>query len=240
LFLYYIELKCEREFAKEVTKMKLRIAFFTVTLSLILCTSLMSADWGILMIDLGKKDVSNGVLLLAGGDGFTEPDSIGGKDCRSVPKVPPGQNTGNHAYFIVDGTVVNDKSAESKLWIGVEYYDLADDGPTDILMDYDDIGDAYPNQAFALTLPKDNRVIKFTKTEKWMIAIIAIDKAEFKEQGNGGDFRFHIEPYMSDIFYLDRVWVSNKELKEDDLTGVKAVSPGGKLAVSWGELKREN
>jgi len=220
--------------------MRLVTVFFIVTLSFVICTPLMSADWGIPMIDLGKKDVSNGVLLIAGGDGFTEPDSIGGKDCRSVPKVPAGLNTGNHAYFIVDGTVIEHKADESKLWIGVEYYDRAEKGSTGILMDYDDKGDTYPQNAFALGLPQADRTINFLDTDGWVIAIIPITQAEFKEQGNGGDFRFHIVPYMSGKFYLDRIWVSNKEFKEADLIGAKAISSGGKLAVCWGELKRNN
>ena len=209
--------------------MRLVAVFFIVTLFFVICTPLMSADWGIQMIDLGKKDVSNGVLLIAGGDGLTEPDSIGGKDCRSVPKVPPGLNTGNHAYFIVDKAVIANKEAEPKLWIGIEYYDRAEKGSTGILMDYDDQGDTYPQQAFALGLPQVGRTINFTDTNEWKIAIIPIDKTEFKEQGNGGDFRFHIVPYMSGKFYLDRIWVNNKEFKEADLIGAKAVS----LVENW-------
>jgi hypothetical protein len=220
--------------------MRLSIVFFVFMFYFVLCASLMSADWGILMIDLGKKDVSQGIILIAGGDGFTEPDSIGKKDCRSVPKVPPGLNAGNHAYFIVDKAVIANKEDESKLWIGVEYYDRAEKGSTGILMDYDDKGDTYPQNAFALGLPQAERTINFLDTDGWVIAIIPITQAEFKEQGNGGDFRFHIVPYMSGKFYLDRIWVSNKEFKEADLIGAKAVSSGGKLAVCWSELKRKN
>jgi hypothetical protein len=220
--------------------MRLVAVFFIVTLSFVICTPLMSADWGFPMIDLGKKDVSNGVLLIAGGDGFTEPDSIGGKDCRSVPKVSPGLNAGNHAYFIVDKTVIANKEAESKLWIGIEYYDKAEAGSVSILMDYDDKGDTYPQNAFALGIPQAGRTVNFMGTDGWAIAIIPIIQAEFKEQGNGGDFRLHIVPYMSSKFYLDRIWVNNKEFKEADLVGAKAVSSTGKLAVRWSELKRNN
>ena len=218
--------------------MRLYVLISTIVLSFLICSLAMSADWGIVMIDLGKKDASEGILILgSAGDGVHDPDSVAGKDCRSIPKVPPGLDTGNHAYFNIDGAVVADKAASSKVWIGVEYYDDPKAGATGIFMDYDNIGDASPNDAFALKLPKEGRTIKFTKTGQWKIAIIAIDQAEFKQQGNGADFRFHIDPYKLDKFYLDRIWASNREFKEKDLIGVKAVSSSGKLAVTWGKVK---
>jgi len=221
--------------------MKIRVMSCVMLFLLGTCGSLMAADWGILMIDLGKKDVSQGILMLEGADGVTEPDTIGGKEARVIPKVPPAlPGMGNHIYFIVDGTIIDGKSKEDKLWIAIEYFDKVDGGATGILMDYDDKGDTYPQQAFALNLPQGTRTINFTDTNEWKIAIIYIDQAEFKEQGNGGDFRFHIVPYMSGKFYVDRVWISNKEFKETDLTGKpQAVSLSGKLAISWGRIKQE-
>jgi hypothetical protein len=126
----------------------------TVVLSFLISNLAMSADWGIVMIDLGKKDVSQGILILgSGGDGIHDPDTVGNKDCRTIPKVPPGLNTGNHAYFNIDSSVVANKSDSNKVWIGVEYYDKPEVGSTGILMDYDDKGDTYPQNAFALGLP---------------------------------------------------------------------------------------
>ncbi len=219
--------------------MKDYIAFYVIIFIFVFCASSMSADWGILMIDLGKENVSKGILLHTNADGVTEPDDKAGLECRSVPKVPPAiPNTGNHAYFIVDSTKIDNKAKEDKLWIAVEYFDKAEAGSTGILMDYDDKGDAYPNQAFALGLPKDKRTINFTDTNEWKIVIIPIEMAEFKEQGNGGDFRFHIVPYMSGKFYLNRIWVSNKELKESDLVAVKAVRSANKMTSFWGKIKQ--
>lgn len=195
------------------------------------------ADWGILMIDLGKQDRSEGILRHENADGITEADTVGGEDARVIPKTPPGLNTGNHIYFIIDPTVVQGKAKESKVWIAVEFFDEADGGATGIFMDYDDKGDAYPQQAFALGLPKEGRLIPFTNTGEWQIAIIAVEQAEFKEQGNGGDFRFHIDPYMSGDFALNRVWVSNHEITEADLGSVQAITPGDKLTTLWGQLK---
>ncbi len=221
--------------------MRWYISIFTIIFSFLISSLAMSADWGILMIDLGKKDVSQGIVVLpSGGDGVHEPDTVGGKDCRTIPKVPPGLNAGNHIYFNIDSTVIANKEKEDKLWIAVEYYDKPDIGSTGILMDYDDKGDAYPNNAFALTLPQAGRLINFEGTEEWKIAIIPITQAEFKQQGNGADFRFHIVPYMSGKFSLDRVWASNKEFKMADLLGAKAVSSFEKITTAWGKVKNSS
>lgn len=221
--------------------MRLHVFIFAIVFSFLISNLAMSADWGILMIDLGKKDISQGILVLApGGDGVHEPDTVGGKDCRTIPRVPPGLNAGNHIYFNIDSTVIANKEKEDKLWIAVEYYDKPDVGSTGILMDYDDKGDAYPNNAFALNLPQAGRLINFEGTGEWKIAIIPITQAEFKQQGNGADFRFHIVPYMSGKFSVDRVWASNKEFKLADLMGVKAVSNSGKLAITWGKVKNSD
>jgi hypothetical protein len=189
------------------------------------------------MIDLGKDDVSQGVLLISSGDGFTEPDEVGGEECRSVPAKPPDLEAGNHAYFIVDTTLIDGKSEEDELWIAIEYFDEAEPGSTGFLMDYDDKGDQYPEQAFALGLPQADRTINFTDTSAWKIGIIHVESAEFKEQGNGADFRFHIVPYMTGAFYINRVWVSNNEFTESDLTEKAAVSSLSKLATCWGGIK---
>jgi hypothetical protein len=202
-----------------------------------ICSPLSAADWGILMIDLGKDDISQGILLLTGADGATEPDEIGGQECRSVPAKPPNLEAGNHAYFIVDTTLIDGKSEEDELWIAIAYFDEAEPGSTGFLMDYDDKGDQYPDQAFALGLPQADRTINFTDTNEWKIGIIHVESAEFKEQGNGGDFRFHIVPYMTGAFYINRVWVSNNELTESDLTDKAAVSSLSKLATCWGGMK---
>jgi len=170
-------------------------------------------DWGILMIDLGKDDISQGILLHTHNDGVTEPANIEGRDCRIILKAPPtSPNVGNHIYFNVD--IIN-KASENKLWVGIEYFDKSDGGATGIILDYDDKGDS----AFALGHPQDERTVSFTGTNQWKIAIIPIEEAEFKQQGNGADFRFHIFPYQKGVFYLNRVWISNREFKESDLIG---------------------
>lgn len=213
--------------------------YWLVSLSVLFVLTLpaMAAEWGVLMIDLGTNDVSQGVLLHPCGDGVTEPIAVADEDACVVPKTPPGLATGNHAYFIVDPAVVPDKSEESRLWIAVEYYDEAKGGASSIFMDYDDKGDVYPDQAFALNLPGETRTISFTNTKQWQIAIMEIEQAEFREQGNGGDFRFHILPYMSDALHLNRVWVSNNELTEADLGEIQAVDVSDKLAICWASLK---
>ena len=226
---------------QEVNEVKSYVLISTIVLSFLICSLAMSADWGILMIDLGQKDTSKGVLILpSGGDGVHEPDTIGGRDCRSIPKIP-GADTGNHAYFNVDSAVVQNKADSANVWIGIEFFDKPETGSTGILMDYDDKGDAYPDNAFALTLPTAGRTISFLGTGKWKIAIIAIDQAQFKQQGNGADFRIHIVPYKSGKLSLDHVWISNKAFKESDVTGgASAVSNSGKLAITWGKVKDSN
>jgi len=207
-------------------------------MAVLLVSSAVGAEWGVLSIQLGKKNISNGIIEKPQADGVTEPKEIGGKECRFVPKTPPGMNTGNHIYFSVDPAVIPDKDKTNELWIAVEFYDSAR-AATGLILDWDDKGDVYPQQAFALNAPADLKKIPFEYTDRWRIAIKHITNAEFKDQGNNADFRFHIDPYMSEGFYIHQVWVSDHELTERDLTGGgQTVSPSGRITTFWAEVKR--
>jgi hypothetical protein len=221
-----------------MNRMVYRISTVCVILAALAVSAAIGAEWGLLSIQLGKENISNGIVEKSQADGVTEPDKIGGKECRFVPKTPPGMNTGNHIYFSVDTAVIPDKSKTNELWIAVEFYDSAK-AATGLIMDWDDKGDVYPQQAFALNAPADLKRIPFEYTNEWRIAIKHITDAEFKDQGNGADFRFHIDPYMSEGFYVHKVWVSDHELTLEELTGVgQAVSPGEKTATFWAKVKK--
>lgn len=204
-------------------------------------TNVSAQEWGILSIELGKENKENGIIERANGqesDGITEPDKIGDKECKFVPKTPPGLgNTGNHIYFIVDSAVIPNKAKTNELWIAIEFFDSAKTA-TGIILQYDNVGDTYPDQAFALNTDQGPRTIKFTDTDEWKKVILHVEDAEFKEQGNNADFRYHIVDYMSEGFYVHKVWVSDHELTPDELGAPEAVSSYGKIASVWGELKK--
>lgn len=195
------------------------------------------AGWGILSIELGEENRSNGIIEKPQADGFTEPAEVEGKKCRYVPEVPPNlPDMGNHIYFSVDRSVVPDKEKASELWIAVEFFDSAKKAQG-LILDYDNKGDIYPQQAFALELPIERKLLPFENTGRWRIAIKHIEDAEFKDQGNNADFRFHIHPYKTEGFYIARVWVSDREIKEEDLIGRRPVRPSESLPEIWGRAK---
>lgn len=222
-----------------------KILIFSITFTiaiLYLYITLSFGEWGVLSIELGEENKENGIIERdngTSGDGITQADKIGDKECKVVSKTPPGQgNVGNHIYFIVDPTVVPDKAKTSELWIAVEFFDSAK-GASGILLDYDNEGDVYPDQAFALDVPQNLRMIEFTYTEEWKIGILHVEDAEFKKQGNSADFRYHIVDYMSDDFYVHKVWVSDQELTLEELGASKAVSSQDKMAITWAKLKNK-
>lgn len=217
-----------------------RAAVFTLILIIAMAYTKVSAkEWGVLSIKLGKENEKNGIKEHSSGDGVTEPDEIEDKECRFVPKTPPNENKGNHIYFIVDplDELPTDKSKTNELWIAVEFYDSAETA-TGIILQYDNEGDVYPDQAFALNVPQAPRTIEFTNTDEWKVAILHVEDAEFKEQGNSADFRFHIVDYMTEGFYVHKVWVSDHELTPEEVGASEAVSSHGKIASLWGELKQ--
>ena len=208
------------------------------TLLILLPLGALWAEWGILSIELGKENKSNGIIEKPQADGFTEPAEVEDRECRYVPEVPPNlPNVGNHIYFSVDRSVVPDKEKTHELWIAVEFFDSAKKAQG-LILDYDNKGDIYPQQAFALDLPLEKKLIPFENTGEWRIAIKHIEDAEFKDQGNNADFRFHIHPYKTEGFYIARVWVSDREIKEEDLIGRQPVPClYESLPEVWGRVK---
>ena len=196
------------------------------------------AEWTqdtIISIDLGAGGEDKGLHFVDGADGKVQEANKGGVDAIVVPETPPEHpDWGNHIYFDVDDSVL--RGEEADVWIAVEYFD---ETTHQLRLDYDDVGTDYPNKAFALLRDPIRAQLEDTKT--WRIAILEVEDTEFQNEGNGGDFRFHIEPSQAAPIYINRVWVCGDEPTEAELLGFwgeTPVNPKSKLSTTWASIKK--
>ncbi|MHC4797900.1 MAG: BACON domain-containing protein [Planctomycetota bacterium] len=141
-------------------------------------------------IDLGSPDDEQGIIHPEGGDGDTEPVTIGGRVCRE--NVDPNSDL----YFMFK---VSDSfcyaGSKSDLHIGIDYYDQ---GTNSLTLQYDATSSIYMNGG-SVTL---------TDTNTWKRHIYHVTDAHFGNRQNfAADFRIH-GGGAGITFYLDTVHVA--------------------------------
>lgn len=186
-------------------------------------------------IDLGEEN--QGLLLtqVEGGDGVTEPDDIGGLECRvnPWPYAGPGHN---HMYFRIDDAFL--LAVDVEAWIIVEYFDSAD--AQQINCQYDSNGAGPVGGAFRGAGDGAFEAVKPAGTDAWLTHTFHIEDGRFENRANGADFR--LTSHGQGSIWVNRVWVSLIEPPEDfdpDLPfGVsRAVTSTGKLPTIWAALR---
>ena len=191
-------------------------------------------------VDLGTEDA--GVLLsLAanGGDGFTEPDTQAGVDCKKAPFPYDGPGH-NHMYFDVDDSFI--MGGENEVWLVTEYFDS---GEADAAIDcqYDSNGAGPVEGAFRGAGDGAFDELAIENTETWRIHIWYMPDARFENRGNGHDCRF--STHARGDMWFNRVWVFLTEPPDpfdpDNISGdVAAVQARDKLTTTWGTLRQES
>lgn len=189
-------------------------------------------------VDLGAEDV--GVLLAIaanGGDGITEPDTQGGVDCKKAPFPYEGPGH-NHMYFDLDDSFIF--GGENSVWLVTEYFDAGEDGAA-INCQYDSNGDGPVDGAFRGAGDGAFEELAIENTNTWRFHVWPIPDARFENRANGHDMRF--STHARGDMWLNRVWVLRFEpeipFNPDSLSDVvSAAQPAGKLAATWGSLKK--
>jgi hypothetical protein len=185
--------------------------------------------------DLGEEN--EGLLLTQkeGGDGMTEPDDVGGLECRinPWPYAGPGHN---HMYFDVDDTFL--LAVDVEAWLVVEYFDSLD--APQINCQYDSNGAGPVAGAFRGAGDGAFEAIKPAGTDTWLAYTFHIEDGRFENRANGADFR--LTSHGQGPIWINRVWLSLVEPPEDfdpDLPfgQARAVDPVGKLAATWAAMK---
>lgn len=183
-------------------------------------------------IDLGKKN--EGFLLTQEeqGDGITEDDIKADADCRKLPYPYAGPGH-NHMYFRIDDSFMF--GGENEVWIVMEYFDEGQQ----IDCQYDSNGAGPVDGAFRGAGDGAFTMLTPENTETWKTHVWYITDGRFENRGNGSDFRF--STHAAGDMWVNRVWVLLFEPPDvfdpEEPFGPKAVQPGGKSAITWGELK---
>jgi len=185
--------------------------------------------------DLGEEN--DGLLLTQteGGDGVTEPDDVGGLECRVNPW-PYGGPGNNHMYFRIDDAFMF--ATDTEAWIVIEYFDSLES--QQINCQYDSNGAGPVGGAFRGAGDGAFPAIKPTGTDTWLAHTFHIEDGRFENRANGADFRFSSHGQGS--IWINRVWVSLVEPPEDFDPNLpfgvsRSVEADGKLATTWAAAK---
>ncbi|MBT3265904.1 hypothetical protein HN371_02070 [Candidatus Poribacteria bacterium] len=186
-------------------------------------------------VDLGEEN--EGLLLTQEeqGDGMTEPDDVGGLECRinPWPYAGPGHN---HMYFRIDDAYLFATNTEA--WIIMEYFDSADAQQIDC--QYDSNGAGAVAGAFRGAGDGAFEAAKPTGSETWLTHTFHLEDGRFENRANASDFR--LSSHGQGSIWINRVWVSLVEPPEDfdpELPfGVsRPVDAAGKAVTTWAALR---